>query len=183
MSEGGAELDALNDRAPQRPPGPLGWALGALNAIGTLWIGLLMALVVADIVGRGFLNAPILGVAEVAAKSIIGIVFLQIGATIHSGRMTRADMFYDRLLRTAPRAAHALEAVFCALGFLVFLVIARSSLPYFLESWAQDEFFGVQGVWTLPTWPVRGIIVLGAGAACVAYLAALAACVRQGLRA
>lgn len=171
-----AELEAaLNATAPQRPTGPLGWALSALNAIGTLWIALLMALIVADIVGRGFLNAPILGVAEMAAKSIIGIVFLQIGATIHAHRMTRADMLYDRLIRVAPRLGHLLEAFFCALGIAVFLVIARSSLPYFQEAWAQNEFFGVQGVWTLPTWPVRGIIVLGAAAACVAYLAHLLA--------
>lgn len=178
-----AELEALNGTAAQRPSGPLGWALGALNAIGTLWIAFLMALIVADIVGRGFLNAPILGVAEMAAKSIIGIVFLQIGATIHAGRMTRADMFHDRLMRTAPRAGHLLEALCCALGIAVFFVIARSSLPYFQDAWAQNEFFGVQGVWTLPTWPVRFIIVLGAGAACVAYAAHLLAALALARRA
>jgi hypothetical protein len=37
------------------------------------------------------------------------------------------------------------------------------------------EFFGVQGLFTVPTWPFRGLIVLGGVAGGIAYLALFAA--------
>jgi hypothetical protein len=38
---------------------------------------------------------------------------------------------------------------------------------------ALREFFGVQGLFTVPTWPFRALIVLGGGAGALAYLALL----------
>ncbi len=142
----------------------------AMSAVGTAAIGALMLLIVADVVGRNFLDAPITGVSEIAARAVVAIVFLQVAAAILQKRLTRADFLVRRIERASPRAVALLEAVFCLTGAIVFGLILWASWPKFAEAWATAEFFGVQGVWTIPTWPFRGITVLGAG---VAVLAAL----------
>jgi TRAP-type C4-dicarboxylate transport system permease small subunit len=40
-----------------------------LASVGTVWIFLIMALVVADVIGRDFLDSPITGVAEFSSRS------------------------------------------------------------------------------------------------------------------
>lgn len=175
-----SELDSVNEAAQDaaaRPPrDPFGLALWLLNSLGTLMIAAMMLLIVSDVVGRSFFNAPLDGVAEISAKAIVAIVFLQLPATIHAQRMTRADMFLARLQARAPRAAEALEAVFALVAVAVFFVIFRATLPQFTDAWQQNEFFGVQGVWTLPTWPIRLSILIGcAGAMAASALHALIA--------
>lgn len=178
-----SELDLVDDAAQEaaaRPPrDAFGLVLWLLNAFGTLMIAAMMVMIVADVVGRSFFNAPIDGVAEIAAKGIVAIVFLQIPAAIHNGRMTRADMFLNRLQASSPRAAEVLEAVFAALTILVFVVIFRSSLPSLLDAIEQREFFGVQGVWTLPTWPIRLSILIGCAGGAGAALVAMVQCLRR----
>jgi TRAP-type mannitol/chloroaromatic compound transport system permease small subunit len=147
--------------------------LDALAAIGTIWIFGLMLLICADVIGRSFLNAPITGVAEIAAHSVVGIVFLQIGATIYHGRMTRADFLIDRIVAAAPWLGRLLEALFLLIGAAVMAFVAQAAWPGLWNSMALREFFGVQGLFTVPTWPFRALIVLGGGAGALAYLALL----------
>jgi hypothetical protein len=47
------------------------------------------------------------------------------------------------------------------------------------NSMAAREFFGVQGIFTVPTWPFRALIVLGGTAGAAAYLALLVAETRR----
>jgi len=148
----------------------LGSAAAALSAIGTAAIGALMLLIVADVIGRNFLDAPITGVSEIAARSVVAIVFLQVPAAILQRRLTRADFLVRRIERASPYAVSLIEAVFCIAGAIVFALILWASWPKLPESWATAEFFGVQGVWTIPTWPFRGITVLGAALAVLAAL-------------
>ncbi len=163
-------LAALEVTAPPQPADPVRLVLDLLAAIGTAWTFALMLLICADVIGRSFLNAPITGVAEIAAHSVVGIVFLQIGATIHGRRMTRADFLLDRIARRAPALGRAMEALFCLVGAAVMAFIAVSAWPGMWNSMALREFFGVQGLFTVPTWPFRGLIVLGGAAGALAYL-------------
>ncbi len=160
-----SELDSVNEAAQEaaaRPPkDALGLVLWLLNSLGTVMIALMMALIVTDVAGRSFFNAPLNGVAEICAMMIVAIVFLQLPATIHAQRMTRADMFLARLQARLPRVAEVLEAVFAGLAIFIFWVIFKATLPQFEDAWVQREFFGVQGVWTLPTWPIRLSILIG----------------------
>jgi TRAP-type C4-dicarboxylate transport system permease small subunit len=169
-----AALDAARPAA----VGPVGLALEAMAAIGTLWTFGLMCLIVADVIGRSFLNAPITGVAEIAAHSVVGIVFLQIGATIHQRRMTRADFLIERLHRTAPAFAHGVETLFLILGAAIMGFIATAGWTPMWNAMAAREFFGVQGTFTVPTWPFRALIVAGGAAGAVAYLALILAALR-----
>ncbi|SLN10275.1 Tripartite ATP-independent periplasmic transporters, DctQ component [Roseivivax jejudonensis] len=148
----------------------LGSAAAALSAVGTIAIGALMLLIVADVIGRNFLDAPVTGVSEIAARSVVAIVFLQVPAAILQRRLTRADFLVRRIETASPAAVSAIEAVFSVVGAIVFALILWASWPKLPESWATAEFFGVQGVWTIPTWPFRGITVLGCALAVMAAL-------------
>jgi TRAP-type C4-dicarboxylate transport system permease small subunit len=148
----------------------LGSIAAAMSAVGTAAIGALMFLIVADVIGRNFLDLPITGVSEIAARSVVAIVFLQVPAAILQRRLTRADFLVRRLERGSPRAVALIEAVFCVVGVIVFCLILWASWPKFMDSWATAEFFGVQGVWTIPTWPFRGITVAGSATAALAAL-------------
>ncbi|PHP65774.1 C4-dicarboxylate ABC transporter permease [Zhengella mangrovi] len=141
-----------------------------MSSVGTLGIGALMVLIVADVLGRNFLNAPITGVAEIAARSVVAIVFLQVAAAVLQKRLTRADFLVRRLERLSPRLVCLIEAFFALTGAIVFLLILWASWPKFVDAWSTAEFFGVQGVFTIPTWPFRGVTVLGCAVAACASL-------------
>ncbi|MBF9052065.1 TRAP transporter small permease subunit [Roseobacter sp. HKCCD9010] len=148
----------------------LGSVAAAMSAVGTASIGALMLLIVADVVGRNFLDAPITGVSEIAARAVVAIVFLQVPAAILQLRLTRADFLVRRLQKSTPKVVAGLESVFCLAGAIVFALILLASWPKFLSAWQSTDFFGVQGVWTIPTWPFRGITILGCTVAALAAL-------------
>ncbi|MBY6117178.1 TRAP transporter small permease [Mameliella alba] len=152
----------------------LGSVAAAMSAIGTAAIGALMLLIVADVIGRNLLDLPITGVAEIAARTVVAIVFLQVPAAILQRRLTRADFLVRRIGKSSPATVSILEALFCLAGAVVFALIVWASWPKLVSAWGSSEFFGVQGIWTIPTWPFRGITVLGAA------IAALAALYRAG---
>ena len=153
---------------------PVGAALGALAAIlssiGTFSIGILMLLIVADVIGRNFLNSPITGVAEIAGRAVVAIVFLQVSAAIMQRRLTRADFLIRRIGDHSPRAVAVLEILFTLTGAVVFALFLWASWPSAVEAWNTSEFFGVQGVFTVPTFPFRAITVIGSGVAALACL-------------
>jgi TRAP-type mannitol/chloroaromatic compound transport system permease small subunit len=144
-------------------PLPLGFQrLGrALNALGTLWIVALMLLINSDVLGRNLLNAPVRGVTELVALSIVGIVFLQLADTLHSGRFTRADVLLDRLKRSRPVAAAWLQAAFHLVGAALMVVILWAAWAPLVESIRIREYVGAIGDFTAPVWPVRLIMLVG----------------------
>lgn len=168
MSE--IDLDALKTQVFAEKIDPLGRVTHVVAAIGTVWTFLLMALIVADVVGRSFLSMPITGVSEIAAHSIVAIVFLQLASTVHAKRMTRADFLMERFQKHTPRFAHALEALFLLAGGGMAAVIAYASWKPLMNAYAAAEYFGVRGVFTVPTWPFRAIIVVGALLAALVFV-------------
>jgi TRAP-type mannitol/chloroaromatic compound transport system permease small subunit len=133
----------------------------ALNALGTLWIVALMLLINADIIGRDVFAAPVRGVTELVALSIVGIVFLQLADTLHSGRFTRADVLLERLKRNRPVAAARLQACFHLVGAALMGVILWAAWRPLLESIRIREYVGAIGDFTAPVWPVRLIMLIG----------------------
>jgi TRAP-type mannitol/chloroaromatic compound transport system permease small subunit len=170
----------LAAEAPAAPPGknPLLGPANVLAAVGTVWIFVLMMLVVADVLGRNFLDAPITGVAEFAARSVASIVFLQLAAAICAGRMTRSDFLLRLIGRRSPSALKAIEVSNVVVGALLFLALAAISWPEFSAALQAAEYFGVQGVYTVPTWPFRLLIVIGSVLAALSYLACIPALMR-----
>ncbi len=160
MSEN-SDLAAIEAGGPKKPLDLLGGFSNIIAAIGTTWTFALMFLIVADVVGRSFLNMPITGVAEIAAHSIVAIVFLQLASAVHDKRMTRADFLIDMILKGSPAVGRAIEAFFLAVGCIVMLVIAYATWRPMMVAFTGNEFFGVQGIFTIQTWPLRAIIVFG----------------------
>lgn len=158
---------------------PLQGVANVLAAVGTVWIFLMMMLIVADVLGRNFFDAPITGVAEFAARSVASIVFLQLAAAVCSGRMTRSDFLLRIIGKRSPGAVKVLEVFNVVVGALLFFALAFISWPEFTEAMKIHEYFGVQGVFTVVTWPFRALIVLGSVAAAVSYLACIPSLLRQ----
>lgn len=144
--------------------------LGAMNALGTVWIFLLMVLINSDILGRELFSSPVRGTTELLALSIVGIVFLQLGHALMSGRMTRSDMLIENLLIARPRAGRALQGMFNLLGVVFLVIIFWGSLALFEDALEIGEYVGAAGDFTAPTWPIRLLILIGAAATGLQYL-------------
>ena len=166
------EKDADLDGEPQlaRPASVFGWLIDGLNGAGSLLIFATMFLVCADVIARDFFNSPIHGVAEMVALSIIAILFLQLASTLRHGRMSCADIFIGGFRQKHPVAGGLLQAFFDLCGVAVCVIIVYTTLPVFDKAWSGNQFIGVQGIFTAPTWPVRAIVILGAAAAGAQYV-------------
>ena len=166
--EANTDLEAA--AAAAAPASLFGRLVDGLNAAGSVLIGAIMLLMCADVLLRDVVNRPIDGVAELVAASIIVIVFLQLPATLRHGRMSRADLFIDPFIARRPRAGKRLRALFSLAGVFACGVIAYATWPVLTRAWTDSEFFGVEGVFTFPTWPMRAVVVLGATLAAIQYL-------------
>ncbi len=153
---------------------PLPWQFQrvgrVLNALGTLWIVALMLLINTDVLGRNLFNAPVRGVTELVALSIVGIVFLQLADTLHSGRFTRADVLLDRLKRTRPVFAARLQCAYHLVGAALMAVILWAAWAPLVEAIKIREYVGAIGDFTAPVWPVRLIMLVGLAATLVTFV-------------
>lgn len=147
-----------------------GRLMSMLSAIGTGWIFFLMLIILADVIGRGALNRPILGVPEIVQFSIVGIVFLQLPATLRTGGLTRSDVLLGALLKHRPRAGHGMSLFFNLVGVAVFAIIFVTTWPLMHTAFANSEFYGSTGVFQIPTGPLKVIILIGAGAMAIQFL-------------
>jgi TRAP-type mannitol/chloroaromatic compound transport system permease small subunit len=141
-----------------------------MNALGTLWILGLMVLINADVFGRNLLNHPVRGVTEMVSLSIVGIVFLQLADTLHSGRFTRADVLLDQIKKTRPAVADALHAAFHFVGLALMLVILLASWEPLVQAVRIQEYVGALGDFQAPVWPIRLITLIGLGTTALCYL-------------
>lgn len=136
-------------------------ALSSLNALGSLWIFLLMLLICADAFGRTLFTAPIDGVNEIIELSLVGIVFLQLGDATRRGRLIRSTGCFHYILKQRPPIGRAMGFVFELLGIIFMVIILYGSIPFLIESIERDYFVGNIGLFTAPVWPVKLVIVIG----------------------
>lgn len=151
---------------------PFARLIGAMNALGTIWIIGLMLLINSDIIGRSAFNAPIAGVAELVAFSIVGIVFLQLAHTLRSGAMTRSDVLLNVLERRAPRLRHLLLAVFHLTGAALLAIVAWKFWPHLVQAWTfpARHFMGNPGFFTIAQWPLYAIMLAGIAVTSIQFL-------------
>lgn len=147
---------------PIEQPSRLGfttWVSG-LNAVGTLWIFLIMLLINTDVLLRFLFDTPIDGVTEIVEISIAGIVFLQLSDAVRAGRLTRSDGLYNKLVAAKPRLGHILGIFFDLCGAAFFIAILFGAVPTLIESYQQDFYAGSEGIFTVPIWPIRLILCI-----------------------
>ncbi|MCC5884192.1 MAG: TRAP transporter small permease [Halomonas sp.] len=147
-----------------------GYLVDGLNAIGSLLIFSIMAMIVVDVLSRNLFNKPIAGVAELVAASIVMIVFLQLPGTLRHGRMAQADIFIRGFTERHPRIGHGLQTLFYLAGAYMLYVIYQGTLPTFLRAWERSQFMGVEGVFTFPVWPIRLVVIACALITLLQYL-------------
>lgn len=147
-----------------------GYLVDGLNAVGSLLIFSIMAMIVVDVLSRNLLNKPIAGVAELVAASIVMIVFLQLPSTLRHGRMAQADIFIQGFTERHPRLGHGLQTLFYLAGSYMLWVVYQGTLPTFLRAWERNQFMGVEGVFTFPVWPIRLVVIACAAITLLQYL-------------
>lgn len=135
--------------------------LTALNAIGSLWIFVLMIMIDTDALSRTLFAHPFHGVNELVELSIVGIVFMQLGDATRQGRLTRSDGFFNIIKRRAPRIGRYMGALFDFLGIVFFIIVLFGAVPDMIDAWVNDYFVGEEGLFTAPEWPIKLVIVVG----------------------
>ena len=148
------------------------WArlVDGLAVLGTAMIGVLMAMICADIVARNLLGASLPLISELSAITLVMIVFLQLGTAVRHGRLARIEFFSDWLGRKTPRGALLLNMLWALAGLACCALIAWSTWSILLRDYNHDEFIGVTGIMTMPVWPFRAMILLGVSVAALQFL-------------
>jgi len=143
---------------------------GAMNAVGTGWIFVIMILMTADVLGRNLFNTPIRGVIEIVTLSIVSIVFIQLADTLRTGKFTRADAVLGALLLRKPAIGRLVQGVFHLAGAALVAAMCAASWPLLVESWQNGEYLGAIGDFQAPVWVMRAVIVFGSACTTVTFL-------------
>jgi TRAP-type C4-dicarboxylate transport system permease small subunit len=149
--------------------------MAGLNAVGSAWVAALTVLICADILGRVLFKFPLVGVPEIVKVSIVAIVWLQIPHTLKTGGHLRSDVLL-RFLSGRSRAAVDLFAYL--LGALIFALLVYSGWDTMIQAWEMGEFEGELPV-RVPTYPLRSIVLLGAGLTALQFALMAAEAVRR----
>lgn len=165
--------DGRLDGAGRRQSAPLrafGGLVGGMNALGSAWILVLMLLINADAFGRTLFDKPIIGVIEIIQISIVGIVFMQLADSLRRGILTRSDGLFLQVNARSPTAGRVMAAATHVFGACFMGLILYGSWEPMIESWVQNHYIGIPGMFTAPMWPVKGIIVLASAVTMVQFL-------------
>ena len=157
------------DRRPSVATAAFDAFVSGLNAIGTVWVFVIMVALNADVIGRYFFNAPVRGVPLLIELSVVALIFLQLPATLRDGRLTRSDVFIGRLLATRPAAGHILQGYFHLMGAALMAVLFVFGLPIFEQAWNENTYVGAEGHFILSVWPLKLIILVGSATCLVLF--------------
>ena len=141
-----------------------------LNLMATAWIVVLLVMINLDVFSLNLAGRPIVGVKEAVGVSIAGIVFLQLAETLRAGRHIRNDVFLASLAKSKPRIGNALDALFHLTGAVLLALILWFAIPIALTAYSGGYYVGTPGVFTLPTWPVLLVVVIGAAVTSLQFL-------------
>jgi TRAP-type C4-dicarboxylate transport system permease small subunit len=141
-----------------------------MNAIGSVFIVFIMAMICVDIVSRFAFNHPISGVAELTEIIIVGVVFMQLAHATRLGKLTRSDAAYGILMVRRPRYAHLLGILYDGAGAFLLGVIAWGTWPKFTTAWDSNFYIGNVGVFTFPEWPLWALVVVGSAVISVQFV-------------
>ena len=137
-----------------------------LMVVAAAWTFGLAFLVMGNIIGRTYFDAPIYGTAEIVAASIVIVVFLQTGYAIRSRSMLRADFLVVHL---PDKVQRILLGIGYLLGAAFFLMIITGGWEESIRSYVRGEYEG-EGALRVPSWPARWTVLVGSGLAMINYL-------------
>ena len=138
----------------------------AIHLFSAFWTLALAFLIFGDVVGRGALNQPIPGTKEIIQNSVVAVTFLQLPLAIYSGSMLRTSIFADAV---PPFARKLLRTFGAVLGLIFFIGLIWSTWPSFWDAYRIGEYEG-EGALRVPTWPVRGTVLVMSAFGAWAYI-------------
>lgn len=147
-----------------------GIMVDAMAGLGTILILVLMVIVCSDIVARNLFNASLPLVAELGALTLVMIVYLQLGAAVRHNRLPRADFIIAAIQGRSPLAASVMNASYHLVGAAMLAIIAWSTIGIMEADMGRGRYIGVTGVFTLPTWPFRLVILFGVAVAAIQFV-------------
>ncbi|HCP01306.1 MAG TPA: hypothetical protein DIT35_07415 [Rhodospirillaceae bacterium] len=136
------------------------------STVAAFWAMALAFLILWDITGRTFFNAPFDGTIEIVANSMVSILFLQLPYTIYRGAHLRTTVVYQNLNDLGRRLIDIFVAV---IGVWFFWSIAIGGWEDMLIGWDVDEREG-EGSIRVPIYPVRSLIIVFAVVSLAVYL-------------
>lgn len=128
----------------------------AIHLFSAFWTLALAFLIFGDVLGRGMLNRPIPGTKEIIQNSVVAITFLQLPLAVYSGAMLRTSIFADAV---PPFVRKLLRTFGSLLGLAFFIGLIWSTWPSFMDAYRIGEYEG-EGALRVPTWPVRGTVLV-----------------------
>lgn len=137
-----------------------------IHLISAFWTMALALLIFADVMGRQLFGAPVPGTKEILQNSVVTIAFLQLPLAIYSGSMLRTSIFADAVPAVVRKLLRTVSAL---LGIAVFVALAWSTSDSFMDAYRIGEYEG-EGSLRVPTWPVRGAVLVMSVFVAFAYL-------------
>jgi TRAP-type mannitol/chloroaromatic compound transport system permease small subunit len=167
----------------RRHPVVRGWngLVDGLAALGTALIIVLMVIISSDVVARNVVGGSLPLVSELGALTLVMIVYLQLGTTVRHDRLARTDFFLGSFRRRRPRAGAVVVFVFDLIGGAAVGTMAVATLRIVGKDLSSGEYIGVTGLFTLPVWPFRVVILVGLAVATVQFFVQSAIALRAGL--
>jgi len=139
------------------------------STVAAFWAMALAFLILWDITGRTFFNAPFDGTIEIVANSMVSILFLQLPYTIYRGAHLRTTVVYQNLNELGRRLIDIFVAL---LGIWFFWSIAIGGWEDMIIGWEVDEREG-EGSIRVPIYPVRSLIIVFAIVSMLVYMVLL----------
>ncbi|MDA0785778.1 MAG: TRAP transporter small permease [Proteobacteria bacterium] len=136
------------------------------STVAAFWAMALAFLILWDITGRTFFNAPFDGTIEIVANSMVSILFLQLPYTIYRGAHLRTTVVYQNLNDLGRRL---IDIVVALLGIWFFWSVAVGGWEDMIIGWEVDEREG-EGSIRVPIYPVRSLIIVFAVVSILVYV-------------
>lgn len=140
------------------------------NALGTLVVLALVVILNVDVIARGLFSAPLKGAYEIVQFSVVMIVFLQLPDVVRVDRLTRSDGLLRVIGTKRPGVATSMRRIINAVSAIFMGLITYIMYPEVLHMWETQDYFGIPGLFTLPWWPVKLVITVGCGLACIIFV-------------
>jgi TRAP-type C4-dicarboxylate transport system permease small subunit len=129
--------------------------LMALYKVGSYWVLVMMAWILADVGGRVMLGRPFSGTAEMVAYSLPIITFLQIPYVLAVKWHLRASILGKQL---GPRGNQLIGVLTGVIGVALFGLAALSCWKPMVTAWAAGQYLG-EGDIQIPAGPAWTVII------------------------
>lgn len=168
---------------PKRVPfSLLGCLVWLASTMGSFLVLVIMLVILLDIFGRYFFNAPLLGAAELVVISITAIVFLQMPGALRAQRVIMSDGFIRFVSQRSVRLEQWLLALHHLVGAVMFTLVACYVWPLLSRVFHSGDYYGVPGLMTFPKWPVYGTVMAGSLLMAFQYVALTVAFTHAGVQ-